>query len=381
MNMIRPSVGPSVRRIVTVTEFIEDADGKAVAINGVTFPDGRSVRVLPPPPPQTPGTSAPLDFEACRQGNTFRGPDVRLEPGGVLQINCIDRGAQLDAKWLAMMASNAEAAKRNLSLGHGSLALFIPEHLRKLHMETAKDTLAKNPKANYYEIARAYIGAVKGEPCYRGSYQGFDLPGIFRTDPGDLKGRLICHYAEERFRRVAVEGRSFEPISPGLIVRAMDDGGRVTAALHIQPEHLYKEGLSTPDQRASYVAEVVQDQLQGEGVVAYDCLPYDRRLVSRFSLTNDPEREWTMRGILSLVNARRNSSELVDGQHEMRAFRAAATFAGNGMVTDVVVPTGEVPVEAARLTQDGSLMAEAQGGPRELQGDRDQDFCPRVAPR
>jgi hypothetical protein len=301
------------------------------------------------------------DIEEFRQGIVIRGERTPLGPGGILRVEGFDAGTRIKARFIRMLAPDAETAKRNVSLGHASLALFVPEHLRPVHDDVAKSVLAENPRATLLDISKAYVETVKGEPCYRGSHLLFHPDRTFQAGAEDLMDRLVAYYEEDRFRRcVDADGREREPVGPGVIVRALDGSGRIMAALKVAPENLYREGCATPDQRAGYAAEAALGQIGGPGVAGFDCLPYDRRMVSKFSLTSDPEREWTARTVMSFVFARHMSSELVDGRHELRALRCAAGHAGNGMVTEIVVPTGESAIEVARLTREDGLLREAK---------------------
>lgn len=354
----------AVTKIVSVSDFIQDESGKAVGIKGVSFPDKAEVEIMLSTSGANAENSKRRDFEAYRKG--FKAPNgsrVAIEPGAVLRLNCKETGENsFETEWINVLAGNRESSQQALRFGYCAVELFTPEPVKETYREVAAGLKAGNPDVSKYEIENALLEKIKGERRYNGNVLLYHPAQTMETGAASLKETLTGYYGSAKFAKVTSENsdRTYEPVSPGVVIRALNGDGEVLAAMDVTGAMLYKAKADSPEERAAYAASLT-DQLGIGDAASYSLLPYDRIRISEYSLTVEDN---TVAGIKSFARAQGMSFEKVTDEsgetgYENRAMQAVVKSAGNGMISELAVPAGSRTVDVALLARDGTEMKEA----------------------
>lgn len=353
-----------VTKIVSVSDFIQDESGKAVGIKGVSFPDKTDVEIMLSTSGANADNAKRRDFEAYRKG--FKAPNgsrVAIEPGAVLRLNCKETGENsFETEWINVLAGNRESAKQALRFGYCAVELYTPEPIKETYREVATTLKAENPDVSKYDIENALLEKIKGERRYNGNVLLYHPAQIMEADVASLKETLVGYYGSEKFAKVTSENsdKAYEPVSPGVIVRALNADGEALAAMDVTGAMLYKAKAVSPEERAEYAASLPA-QMGLDDAASYSLLPYDRVRISEFSLTVEDK---TVAGIKSFARAQSMSFEKITDEsgetgYENRAMQAAVKSAGNGMISELAIPAGAEIVDVALLAKDGTKMKEA----------------------
>ena len=350
-------------KIVSVDEFVLDGAGKAIGIKGKSIPDKSVITVML----TTEGAKAEnpkrKDFETNRAGFTASGKKCKLEPGGVLRLNCTETGENtFSTDWINVLSYNAESSKQSMSYGFTGVELIMTDVAKARYYDIKKEKTAENAQVGAYPVYDALFTDLKGQ-------KPFKIANVLQFHPGnikdcgtaDLPGALQAYYSDPKFAKVTNEaGKTFEPVSPGLIIRALNANGEVLDAVNITGFAFHKAGAETPEERAAYA----QKEAFSEGVASYSLLPYDRRKISDHSMTVEDNTKQGMLGFAMAMRATNKPS--ADGSSfELHATQAAIRSAENGMPTDIAIPYGAQAVNVGLLAKDGGeLRAAVDAGPQ-----------------
>lgn len=354
----------AVTKIVSVSDFIQDESGKAVGIRGVSFPDKTEVEIILSTSGANAENAKRRDFEAYRKG--FKAPNgsrVAIEPGAVLRLNCKETGENsFETEWINVLAGNRESSKQALRFGYCAVELYTPEPVKEIYREVAATLKAETPDVSKYDIENALLEKIKGERRYNGNVLLYHPGQIMEAEAASLCETLAGYYGSGKFAKVTSENsdKTYEPVSPGVVIRALNADGEVLAAMDVTGAMLYKAKAETPTERAAYAASLT-DQLGFGDAASYSLLPYDKIRISEYSLTVEDN---TITGIKSFARAQSMSFEKVTDEsgetgYENRAMQAVVKSAGNGMISELALPDGARSVDIALLAKDGSEMKEA----------------------
>jgi len=343
-------------KIVSVDEFVLDGAGKAVGIKGKSFPDRSPITVTltaEGPKAENPNRK---DFDAYRKGFTAAGKKRVLEPGGILRLNCAEAGeSAFAADWINVLSYNAESTKQSMSFGFTGVELAMTDIAKARYYDIKKEMTAENSNVGPYAVNDALFAELKGQKPYKIANVVQYHPGnIMDCGEDNLRDTLLTYYGDAKFGKVTSEsGSTYEPVSPGLMVRALNAEGEILESVNVTSFALFKAGVETPEDRAAYVQKQVLESFSPEGTASYSLLPYDRRKISDLSMTVDDN---TKQGIHGFVMAQRATSKpSPDGSgFEVHAVQAAIRSAENGMPTDIAIPHGAKSVNVALLARDGT---------------------------
>jgi hypothetical protein len=351
------------QKVLCVTDFITDSDDKAIGVKGLSYPDRKNIEVLLDNDCPQAANPKRKTFEDCRNGYTAIGQKRKMEIGAILRLNCTpDSGTdKYKTTWINMLAGNEELAKSTMRFGFMAVELFpASEEIAEKFKEFKKQLQNEKPGIRGYEIENAFLEEIKGQQRYHGHCLQYHDQNIFTADANGLRAKLVEYYASPKFASATTEaGKEYEPINPGLIIRAINSDGHVVSAVDITSAKLFHAEAKTPEARADFAADSAQ-KMFGDDIVSFNILPYDKTSISQIALTVE---DATILNIKALTRARNASFEIVEGtggnDYENRANQAAVRTAGNGMVVEVVIPDGAARVDVALLDKDGSLMVDA----------------------
>jgi len=355
-------------KILVVRSFIEDEQGRAIGVTGVTFPEKTEIEVLLSTSGKHAANEKRRDFETYRKGfKVPTGTKVKLETGGVLRLTCVQTGEnRYETDWINCMAANKDVAQKNMSFKHTGVELFTPEQVKSKRDEIRKQMQqAGGGEVNRTKLEDALREAISGQERFRGNVLVYHNDKITDVPANGLQSALQTYYAQERFAKVAnEEGKTYEPISPGVVVRALDADGKVLGALNITGANLYTANAHNPDERADFAAKSSIQHLGSADVAAYSILPYDRIHISHFATLVEKKNIQNINALMRACYYSRKEAVDDSGQPytEQHALPAAVTYAPNGMARGVSLPDSAVSksVDVALLDLKGGELPVAE---------------------